>query len=73
MAESSINVLQSFFETTLKGGSLSFEHPRRPSTGSAGYVFRFTRPIEPRVLSGGDVSLGQNPIWEVDLDLEILP
>lgn len=58
-----VSTLETFFLTTLSGGSLSFSwvHPRKGTS----VTMRFVSPPRPAPL-GGDR-------WSVALDLEILP
>jgi hypothetical protein len=56
-------LLDTFWRTTLAGGSLAFDwfHPRT----TAAVVMRFLGPPQLRHLTG--------PLWEADLRMEILP
>ena len=69
--ETQVKTFRDFFNTTLKGGSLSFEWD--DPIGDATVLFRFKAPPPPTItllVGNTDHALAK---WRVDLELEILP
>jgi len=67
MSETQVSTLETFFDTTLVGGSLSFDftHPRKKTTVTA----RFVEPYTTELADGGD----NDHKYLVSAKLEILP